>query len=111
MGRNYEFKSSALFHGTTHPFEVGEHVTPQGEEPYAFATPDLDYATDHAGKRETFDYSKATKSGKPEDHKAAENIEGRVYEVEPLADDAFQHSDNNDAIVSKTGFKVVKRVK
>lgn len=108
--RNSNFRGSALYHGTPHPFSIGDHITPQGDEPYAFATPDIEYASDHAGKREAFEYSKATRSGKPEDHAAASSIEGRVYQVEPLSNDAFRHSDNTDAVVSKTGFRVVKRV-
>jgi hypothetical protein len=108
---NSDFQQAALFHGTVHPFQIGDAITPQGDEPYAFATPDLDYAEEHAGHRETLEYSRATRSGKPEDHAAAAKIAGRVFQVEPISDDSFRHSDNTDAVVSKTGFRVVKQVK
>ena len=97
----------ALFHGTPHEFKPGDHITPQGEEPYAFATPDLQYATEHADRREAFEYSKATRDGRPESHAAAAGITGRVYRVEPLSDDARRHEDNTDAVVSTIGFRVL----
>ncbi len=103
IGKQFEH----LFHGTTHDFQPGDHITPQGEEPYAFATPDLEYAQEHADHRETRDYSRMTRDSSPESHAAAANIRGRVYRVEPLASDARRHADNTDAVVSETGFRVI----
>lgn len=99
-----------MFHGTVHPFKPGDIVTPQGDEPYAFATPDLDYATEHADHRETAVYSRLTRDMRPESHKAAAGITARVYQVEGLGDE-WVHPDNTDAVVSTAGFRVVKQVK
>jgi hypothetical protein len=81
VGQQFEH----LFHGTDATFASGDLVTPQavskdGEKGYgyAFATPDREYAAEH-GKN--------------------------VYEVEGLGDE-YVHPDNEDAVVSRTGFRV-----
>lgn len=81
VGQQFEH----LFHGTDAKFKPGDLVTPQtisrdGEKGYgyAFATPDKVYAAEH-GKN--------------------------VYEVEGLGDEHV-HPDNEDAVVSRTGFRV-----
>jgi hypothetical protein len=91
MTRNTaDFQNQILFHGTSAALKPGDVVTPQatskdGEEGYgwAFATPDAEYAGEHGSN---------------------------VYQVE-VPDDAQVHPDNEDAIVSKKGFRVVKQVK
>lgn len=90
MGRNNaDFQNQILFHGTDAALNPGDVVTPQntaknGEEGYgwAFATPDKEYAAEH-GKN--------------------------IYHVE-APDDAQIHPDNEEAVVSKKGFRVVKKV-
>ena len=87
---NADFKGQILFHGSRALLKEGDLVEPNrppsdGGEPYgvAFATPDLDYASEHGNN---------------------------VYQVEGLGDE-YVHPDNEDAVVSKTGFRVVKQVK
>jgi hypothetical protein len=81
-------KGPQFYHGSNHSFEPGDIVSPQKLSKdkekgsgWAFATPDKDYAAEH-GKY--------------------------VYVVESLGDEA-PHPDNEEAIVSKKGFRVVKR--
>jgi hypothetical protein len=78
-------KQFKLFHGTDAVFSSGDVITPQstakdGSEGYgyAFATPDKEYAAEHGAN---------------------------VYEVEGFGDERG-HPDNEDAVVSKVGFKV-----
>jgi hypothetical protein len=87
MGRNNaDFRNQVLFHGTDAVLKPGDVVTPQetsrdGEAGYgwAFATPDRDYAKEHGTN---------------------------IYRVE-APEDAQIHPDNEDAVVSKEGFKVI----
>lgn len=107
---NADFQASALFHGTVHPFQIGDIVEPRNGNP-AYATTDLEYATNHAGKKESLEYSKATRSGRPEDHAAAESIEGRVFQVEPLDEaEATGKGDDKGNVMSSKGFRIVKQV-
>jgi len=77
-----------LYHGTDADLEPEDMVTPQGTSKdgaegygWAFATPDSEYAAEH-GKN--------------------------VYLVEGTGDEQV-HPDNEEAVVSKKGFRVVKR--
>lgn len=112
MGRNNgDFQGSALYHGTTHPFEIGDTVKSMHGDP-AYATHDLSYAESHADRREMHEYSKATISGKPEDHAKAAEITGKVFQVEPLGKtESTGMGDDKGNVMSYAGFKVVKRVK
>jgi hypothetical protein len=88
MGRNNkDFKETALYHGTSHPFEIGDMVTPsilRGEhDDRAWATTDLAEADYFGG--------------------------GRVYEVAGLGDEEV-HPEYPDVRTSKTGFKVTREV-
>lgn len=109
--RNANFKSSALYHGTTHPFEIGDTVKSMHGDP-AYATYDLSYAENHADLREMHEYSKATISGKPEDHAKAALITGKVFQVEPLGElQSTGMGDDKGNVMSYAGFKVVKRIR
>ena len=109
--RNDEFKSSALYHGTVHPFSVGDIVEPRNGNP-AYATPSLEYATRHADRREIHEYNKTAASGRAEDHAKAELITGQVYQVEPLdATEKTGMGDDTGNVMSQKGFRVVKKVK
>jgi hypothetical protein len=105
-----------LFHGTVHPFKEGDMITPQGDEPYAWATPDKGYAQDRA--RDSVNYSwEANKKKNPDwntpggkqykEYRA--ETPPRVYQVEGLGDES-PHPDNPSGIYSKKGFRVVKQV-
>lgn len=94
MGRNEEFRKSALYHGTTHPFEIGDVVTPQTFS-VAFAASDPRGASLYAA-------SGARATGDP----------ARLFEVEPLEDDDTykeEHIPRTGFITatSRKGFRVV----
>lgn len=109
--RNANFQSSALYHGTIHPFEIGDTVKSMNGDP-AYATHDLDYAVNHADRREMHEYSKATTSGKPEDHAKAALITGKVFQVEPLGEtESTGMGDDKGNVMSYAGFKVIKKIK
>ena len=94
MGRNNkDFQDQVLYHGSSHPFNVGDTVVPGGRgNGVAFATPYIDHAKFYAGKK------------------------GSVFTVEPLPDDETyeeQHewAPNNEKgklgyMTSEKGFKV-----
>lgn len=108
--RNLNFKASALYHGTTHPFSVGDVVEPRNGNP-AYATADLAYARNHADRREIHEYNKTAASGKSEDHAKAALITGQVYQVEALdKTEATGNGDSKGNVMSQKGFRVVKKV-
>lgn len=109
--RNANFQSSALYHGTTHPFNIGDTVEPRNGNP-AYATADLDYAITHADRREMHEYDKVARSGRPEDHAKAALITGQVYQVEPLDEtEGTGMGDDKGNVMSQKGFKVIKKIK
>lgn len=99
-----------LYHGTTHPFNAGDMVTPQGDEPYAFATPDLSYATERSHEAHTYAWNQKSREGGHHYPEWKESNPPRVFEVEPSSD-MFFHPDNPDAAVTRTGFRVKREVK
>lgn len=66
MSRSEEFRKSALYHGTTHPFEIGD-IVDKGVRGGAWATTYLGTASQYAAKR-SYD-----RGGEP-----------KVYTVEPV---------------------------
>lgn len=44
MPRNHEFKSSALYHGSAHPFKIGDIVEPRSYAGVAYASTNRDVA-------------------------------------------------------------------
>ena len=93
MSRNEEFQNSALYHGTAHPFQVGDIVTPVNM-PAAFAASDPRSASIYSSIRSHV-------SGKP----------GRLFQVEPLEeDDTYTERETrtgDKVATSRKGFKVV----
>lgn len=93
MSRTEEFQNSALFHGTAHPFQVGDVVTPMNM-PAAFAASDPRSASIYSSIR-----SRVT--GQP----------GRLFQVEPLQDDdTYEEKETRTGAkiaTSRKGFKVV----
>lgn len=103
MARNEEFKNSALYHGTHHPFQIGDVIEPRHiapDSPYsrpqdakAWATPDAEGA-----------FRFGSRNGKA----------AKVFQVEPLehGEPKYLNDDpNSGQVYSKKGFKVVKKVK
>jgi hypothetical protein len=117
--RNANFKSSALYHGTLHPFNIGDVVEPRNSD-YAYATPDVEYALNHvdraihsraweAAKRANPTYN--TPGGK-QFHEWAAEQEPKVFQVEPLGEvESTGFGDDKGNVMSTAGFRVVKRVK
>lgn len=96
-----------LYHATTFPFNVGDVVEPRNGNP-AYATPDLDYAIQHAGKREDADYNRVANS---QGHAEAAKITGKVFQVEPLdSTEETGAGDDKGNVMSLKGFRVVKQV-
>lgn len=103
--------SFKLYHGTVHPFKVGDIVIPQGDEPYAWATPHSDFAKemvtdafhqkwhDHLRENPDADLQEFSKHNTP-----------RVYEVEHLGDARFHPYYGDTSVVSPTGFRVIRRI-
>ena len=91
MSRNDEFRNSALYHGTAHPFEIGDEITPQNM-PHTFATTSLRTASRYALRRQ--------RTGVP----------GQVFTVEPIDADeivAGEPSSSGDVnVASRKGFRV-----
>lgn len=116
MGRNNkDFQESALYHGTTHPFEVGDVVLPaktagvesgwkvndpegtvvgKDVDEHAFATPDLETARHFAGIN------------------SGPNAKRHVFQVEPVdpTEPEIRQGIDFPEIRSKKGFKVIRRV-
>jgi hypothetical protein len=111
---NADFKASALFHGTAHPFKEGDIVLPaktagvysywkaadpEGKvvdldvDEKAYATPSLDWARKFA--------------------KVDSHTPGYVFEVEPLDNDEVETKPGTDydEVKSRKGFRIVKQVK
>lgn len=123
MARNQEFKSSALFHGTTHPFEIGDVVLPASttgvsshwlkilkENPEEMGTKVAQDVAERAHATRNYDAANwyahvaAAETGKDTD--------ANVYEVVPLDPKEAQEGPHlREEVTSKKGFKVVKKVK
>ena len=103
MGRNNaDFKNQILYHGSQHPFEVGDVVTPQEGEP-AYATSDVRLAAYYAA----IPYGDG-----PVVHKSLPA--GHIAVVEPLDAQEPETSTLTDKtnIVAKStkGFRVIGKV-
>jgi len=103
MGRNNaDFKSQVLYHGSQHPFEVGDVVTPQDGEP-AYATSDVHLAAYYA----SIPYGQGPVISKS-------FPAGHIAVVEPL--DAQEpktstlHDETNIVAKSAKGFRVTGKV-
>lgn len=119
MGRNkVDFQQSALYHGTIHPFEIGDVVTPSygggHDSEYAWATSDRESAENYARAAQDSKWSERMKQGERLDYpQHKEEHPQRVYEVQALGDE-FATDPNRlqeGTVQSRKGFKVVKRVK
>jgi hypothetical protein len=105
---NADFQASALFHGTVHPFQIGDIVEPRNGNP-AYATANLEYAKTHAGRREDVESNRVANQ---QGHEEAAKITGKVFQVEPLDDaEATGKGDDKGNVMSAKGFRVVKRVR
>lgn len=105
MGRNTaDFQASALFHGTHHPFQVGDVVEPTLIDPTsAYARPS------DAKAWATPDEESAFRFGSRKTGRAA-----KVFQVEPVeeGEPEFLNNDpNSGQVFSKKGFRVVKQVR
>ena len=112
MGRNNgDFQSSALYHGTVHPFQIGDVVSPiqsSSGNAEAFAGKDMDLAYKYAEHK-----SRTGETGTGKQIPGAKGAEPRVYRVEPVdaSEDLTSHGYPEGFYVSQKGFKVVERVK
>jgi hypothetical protein len=86
----HEHLNMKLFHGSQHPFKIGEHVTPQGHASHAYATNDPIYAEGIGG--------------------------GNVFEVSPLnttdveeTTDSWEDEEGTKTFQSPSGFKVISK--
>ena len=106
VGKQFE-----LYHGTTHPFEVGDIVKPRlssSGNREAFAGSDYELAYKYALNK-----SKSGETGRGRKISGAKGAEARVYRVEPLdpKENLTGHGYPEGFYVSKRGFKVVERLK
>jgi hypothetical protein len=99
MGRNEEFRNSALYHGTNHPFEIGDVVVPGTHG--AYATIDAGVAKAYAEDKAMTEVSPVNEYRIP-----------KVYTVEPLDYDEAgpDRYDTPGVTVSEKGFRVTGRV-
>lgn len=113
MGRNNaDFQNSALYHGTIHPFSVGDVVTPRGVwgDGYAWATPNVDVAKRRGEDHVNYGWSDAVKEANKKGELIspskweAENPP-RVYIVEPVDADEAETTEHGHAR-SRKGFRV-----
>jgi hypothetical protein len=122
VGRNNaDFRQSALYHGTVHPFQAGDVVKPGEDREFAYATTNLDYARTHADRRLSSYWEKGKQQnptwnrpgGKQYDEWEKENP-ARVFEVEPIGEPEPTSSrdlEDKGNVKSKKGFRVVREVK
>ena len=119
---NADFQASALYHGTLHPFQVGDIVEPRSNDGYAYATPSIDYAEEHMrrqlggklweqAKEENPTYN--TPTGK-QYHQWLQEQKPKIFQVEPIDSSEVTPSsklEDEGNFASKKGFRVVKQVK
>jgi hypothetical protein len=98
MSRSEEFRKSALYHGTTHPFEIGDIIEPR-QRPGGFREP-LAFAAEDPRAASVFAAAKALKHDLPP----------RLFNVEPLEDDETHKTEEGLGGMmisrSKRGFRV-----
>jgi hypothetical protein len=109
-----------LYHGTVHPFEVGDLVTPQKGDPHAYATPSLEYATTHA-KKSLDSYWRKAKSENPsyntpfgkQYYEWEKENPPKVFQVEPVGEveDTNNTGGDKNNVMSSEGFRVVKQIR
>jgi hypothetical protein len=103
MGRNNEdFRNQALYHGTSHPFNVGDVVSPRVSG-LSYATTDKERAWSYAIQRADI------VGGAPPSN-------AKVFQVEPLDSEELHHTSSGfggveGTAVSSKGFKVTKLVR
>ena len=111
--RNDEFRESALFHGSSHPFQIGDVIEPR-EAGKGYQVP-LVYTTPHEHIAKAF--AKPRASANPQYARPS----GSVYRVEPLPKEGehegwemktfpikgFQFGEE---VLSSTGAKVVENM-
>jgi hypothetical protein len=104
---NADFQQSALFHGTVHPFQIGDIIEPRNGNPVYAGS--LEYAENHAARREDHEYNRiANEKG----HEEAAKITGKVFEVEPLDEtEETGKGDDKGNVMSSKGFRVIRQVK
>ena len=107
-----------LYHGTVHPFEPGDVITPKEKGGHAYATPDIDYALRRAKESVNFSWEDAKKvnptwntpGGKQYDEYKAETPP-KVFEVRPIGTpEATGDFEDEGNVKSKLGFTVVRQV-
>jgi len=112
MGRNNaDFHESVLYHGTVHPFQVGDVVEPREDhdgEKRAWATSDLGVAKDRAKDWVNYKWNDLSREGKNRSwSEHQKNTPPRVFRVEPLGDVEQHDSEDYKAVSSKKGFRVL----
>lgn len=90
--------SSALFHGSIHPYKVGDTVTP-GPDDLAWASSKPEIAAQYA----EVGNSRATSKNKRIKVDDQPVLFGTVYKVSPIKNDLISEEDIH---ASRTGFKV-----
>ena len=104
MRNNADFQASALFHGTHHPFQIGDVIEPR------LIDPGNPYARESDAKAwATTDEESAFRFGGRKTGKAP-----KVFQVEPIEKGEPQfltEAHNNTQVFSKKGFRVVKQVR
>jgi len=98
-----------LFHGTAHPFKIGDIVRPRYPMVHAFATTDPDKARSRAYDAVSYAWSDAVKDNPELVYSDWEEANPpRVFSVEPI-DETEVHEHGH--IISKQGFRVTGEVK
>ena len=105
-----------MFHGTPYTLNEGDIVEPRKDNTHAYATTSLEYAQNHADKREAAERSRATRDLRGPATEERENIykslEAKVYQVEPVGGvETTGNGEDKGNVMSTSGFKVVKRVR
>lgn len=97
-----------LFHGTVHPFKVGDLVRPRHPTVYAFATTDADKARSRAYDAVSYAWSDAVRANPELRYDDWEKANPpRVFSVEPIGEtEVHEHGH----IISKHGFRVTGEV-
>lgn len=102
MSRNEEFKIAALYHGTNHPFQIGDEIVP-GTHGVAYATTNVGVAKAYATDKALYDERMSP---------VLEYSVPKVYTVEPLDPDEAgpDRYGTPEVTVSGRGFRVTGKV-
>jgi hypothetical protein len=96
MGRS----SKEFYHGSAHPFNVGDVVSPQGDEPYSYATEHMYVADTIARMRGGKMYSVSRVD--PKELSSDSELSSKQAEIRA------QGKTHSVTQISKKGFKVTK---